>query len=255
MDVNRPHGLTGMLVLAVGIGERVLIEKGLGRHGAVWFQPENRQAVLPLQRDIDEPSIGVEIQMARAKAHAVAPWGDGLKVGKLAVLEAEDFDMSRVFRLGRSGVIAAAAQGHSPVARRGAGLMGIDAKVRLACLRHVLADGAVGFQPVHGDMAGDVVGDQQERAGMIGGNVQRPYRQQAPGAMLGQAAVGGDPVCDGIVLLVAAGCACRARGRLAVAGRDIEELFGRMRPGILHIGGQGDPAAQASAWRLPHPGS
>src|SRR3984957_3629494 len=107
MDMDRAGGLAGMRLLAIRIADRAFVKQRLGGHGAVELEAKHGQAVFPFQRDIDKAAIGMEIQMPRAKAQAIAVRGNGLEVGKLSVLEAEDFDMAGVFRLAGGGVIAA----------------------------------------------------------------------------------------------------------------------------------------------------
>jgi hypothetical protein len=97
--------------------------------------------------------------------------------------------MAGIFLLGRGGVIATAAKGKRLVAGRDPNLVRIDAEVRSAGLRHFLANGTVGHQPVHRHLAWNVVGDEKIRTAMVGRHMQRPHRQKPSWTKLGQASI------------------------------------------------------------------
>src|SRR4029077_9748214 len=114
----------------------------LGRKRSVGIEAKYGQAVLPLERDIDKTAAGMEIQMSRAEPQTVAVGGDRLEAGELAIDKVEHFEMAGIFRLGRGGVIAPAAEGQCLVAGRDPNLVRVDAEVRTAGLCHFLTDGA-----------------------------------------------------------------------------------------------------------------
>jgi len=135
-------------------------------------------------------------------------------------------------RVAACAVLAGCRPGYFPVVRAAA-----EAALEPGFNAHGIA---VTTQPVHRHLAGDIVGGEEKRAGVIGRDMQWPDRQQGRIAMRCQPAISADLEGERIVILVRTRRAHGTAAGLGVAGHDIEEFPGGMRPGILDIGGQGD---------------
>ena len=172
--------------------------------------------------------------MARPEAET-ALGRDRDAVGELAVLEREEFQRAGIFRLVLVLVVAAAHQDRGVVVRRGANLVGENSAIERCRLLDLLAEAAVGADPVHRDAARIVVGSQRKGARRIDAAVDRTGAQRDRRTMRLQFAarsVDAERAEEMAVALDARGA------RAAIAGGDIEERRLGMRPGILDVFGQ-----------------
>jgi hypothetical protein len=178
----------------------------------------------------------MEVEMARSETEAVAGC-DRSQILQSAGLERESLDSAGVFCLVRRGVVAARHQQDAAVGWRCENLMRIDAGIEIGGLGDRRADRAVGIEPMDGQAARIVVGDQQISAARVGADMNGTRRQRGRVAMRTQRAR-----CriDGqrIGAMFVAGDA-----RAAVTGNGVKGVARRMRPDILDIGGQRDGAA------------
>src|SRR5580698_11369394 len=112
----------------------------------------------------------MKIQMTRAEAEPQVGTGAGRDRGEVfqnAVPKAESFERTGVLGLAAVGIVAARDQNRGAVRRRHAYLMGENAGIERLGLRYQRADGAVGIEPMHADIARNVEGGEQILAGRI----------------------------------------------------------------------------------------
>src|SRR3954452_19569373 len=111
-------------------------------------------------------------------SEAVATVGRNLAfVREHAVLEIVDMERAWIFRLSLCRIVAARDDQHCLVGMSCPDLMEIDAGFELVRLLDLIADAAVAFDLVDGDIGGEVVGDEHMLAGMIHARMDRPLPQ------------------------------------------------------------------------------
>src|SRR5260370_29645759 len=117
--------------------------------------------------DVEVPSAKTVTAIRRNLAH----------VREHALLETVDVERARVFGLGPLRIVAARDDEHGLVAGRHSNLMEVDALLEIVRLLDFIADATVTFDPVHGDIGGEVISDEQVLAGAIDAGVDRPLSQ------------------------------------------------------------------------------
>jgi len=206
---------------------------------------EQVERVLPFKRHIDPWLRQMKIQMPRPEAIPTVGC-DRYAVAQHAVVEVEQLQRARFFRLAVGGVMAAADQDYLAIVRRRTHLVREDARIDRARLRDFGARAAIGIDPIDADRAGVVERHQDVARWNIGRHVNRSRRQRDGRSMLAER-----PRCsiDAQRRHVMIGARRPHPGR-AVAGRDIKKLPRCMRPGVLHIRQQTDGVAARQRRRV-----
>ena len=173
MNVDGPRALRHG---RVGIGQRVFVEQRIAAKAGLAIEGIDIELVLPLHGN-KHPRLGrMKIEMPWPEAEPVAG-RDGGEIAQHAIVEAECLDRAGILRLAFAGVVAARHQNHGAVVGRDSDLMGIDAGVEVAGLRHRRADGAVGIDAVNAYRARRVVGGEQIPSAGVDASVDRARRQ------------------------------------------------------------------------------
>src|SRR5580692_1049451 len=118
-----------------------------------------------------------------------------------SVLEIVDVERARIFGLSALGIVTARYDEHCLVARCRSNLMEVDALLEIVRLLHFIADAAINFDPVHGDIGGEVISDENMLADVIDAGMDRPLSQLDQVAIEREFAQWGDPERRKIVLV------------------------------------------------------
>ncbi len=176
--------------------------------------------------------------MTRAEA-VTAVWRHRHLVGQQPVSVLENLKCPRLFRSARGGVMTACDKDRQPIVGADPHLVPVDAGVDRVRLKHFVAGGCVGIDAVDPERARIAEGDQQVFGGDVGRHMDWAGRQRYRLAVRRQRTPSRiDPERRHVMPV-----ARRACPRRAVAGGDIEIPARCVRPGIMHIGRQGDGAA------------
>src|SRR5580704_12582199 len=138
-----------------------------------------------------------------------------------------------IFRLAAIGIVATRDDEHGLVARCRPDLMEVDTVLQIVRLGHLVADAAVGLDPVHADTGWEIVSDEDIFAASIDAIVDRPPAQLDHVALLRELAIAADP--EGRQIMLVSG-----KARTAGARGHIEKFSRRARPGILDAAGHLD---------------
>jgi len=169
----------------------------------------------------------------QAGSEAVAaPRSDRRPVRELAVLETENLERTGIFRFAGSGIVAAGNENRRFAGRHYADLVRKDSNVQSRYLFHLVSDGSILIDPMHGDAARIIVGDQGMRAGPVDTDVQRARSQRRRRSVRLQRSGTGIDAQRARTVLVA------GHPGTAVAPCCVENVGRGMGPSILHIRGQ-----------------
>src|SRR5580704_8881262 len=233
VNVNRSGALNRDAMVRIAQG--FLGEQRLGVEIAVRLELVDDELALPFDRQID-PRLGrMEVEVPRSKSIAAVRL-DLSQVRQYAVIETIYMQRTGIFRLAAFGIVAARDHQHGLVVRCRPDLMEVDALLQIVRLRHLVADAAVGLDPVHADAGREIVGDEDIFAASIDAVVDRPRAQLDHVALWRELAIAADP--EGRQIMFVAG-----KARTAGARGHIEKLPRRARPGILDAAGHLDRAA------------
>ena len=144
-------------------------------------------------------------------------------------------ERARIFWVGPLWIVAARHDEHGLVGGRRPDLMEVDALFDLVCLFRLIADAAIAFDLVDGDIGGEVVSHQHMFAGMIDAGMDRPLPQFDKVAMLREFTERRDPEGRKIVL-VGRIPGHRRDANSARACRNVQVSPRRMRPCVLNVG-------------------
>ena len=116
----------------------------------------------------------MEVDVTRTIVEPVAPADDVLRIGELAVVEAEDLDRTRVLGPAVLRVVAARREDHDAVRWSDDDLMRVDADIDAVFLLHLRSQRAIGIDGMDGDVARIVEGAQHVRTRGIHAVVNGP---------------------------------------------------------------------------------
>src|SRR5271168_34970 len=214
VHMHRSRELSGPEIAR--LGQSVLAENGL-RIEAVVLQPEDVDLVLALERDVDPGLRRMKIEMSRSEA-VTASRGDRRPVRELAVVETENLERARIFRLAGSGVVASRNENRRFAGRHYADLVREYPDIGRCPLLHLIANTPIAIDLEYGDAARIVVGDQRIGAKPVNTDVYRARSQRSRRSLWAKRA------CAWVYAQRAGAMLVARNTRAAVAPRHVENV-------------------------------